>query len=71
MSVTEMFEELARMGVIAPAKSLRPLSMPTVLQTVPTFVTYGTPNAPIQMGTGNAGLDGRSSRHRDPTGFSD
>jgi hypothetical protein len=64
-TAVEMFQELSRTGMISPVQSApAQFVMPTVLQSVPTFVTYGTPDLPIQMGTGYAGLEGNSPRNR-------
>jgi hypothetical protein len=60
----EMFEEMARRGMISPATELVQFAMPTAFRTVPTIVTYGTPELPVQMGTGYAGLEGSPSGHR-------
>jgi hypothetical protein len=61
---TEMMEELARRGLIT-ADGVRPLfEMPTVFQSVPTIVTYGTADIPVELGTGNARLDQRLTGNR-------
>jgi hypothetical protein len=64
MTAVEMLEELARRGLIVPTGTQADFAMPTVLQTVPTIVTYGTPELPIDIGTGDARLEQR------PTGNS-
>jgi hypothetical protein len=60
----EMFEELARRGLIVPSSARPDFTMPTAFRTVPTIVTYGTPDLPIQMGTGNAGLERGTKGYR-------
>jgi hypothetical protein len=44
VTATEMLEELARRGLISPSEARPFFEMPTVFQTVPTIVTYGTPS---------------------------
>jgi hypothetical protein len=64
MTAVEMFEELARRGAILPASIQTAFTMPTAYRTVPTIVTYSTPDLPVQMGTGNARLERSPSGHR-------
>jgi hypothetical protein len=60
MTAAEMLKELARLGLIVPSGTQAMFEMPTVFETVPTFVTYGTPDFPVALGTGNARLEQRS-----------
>jgi hypothetical protein len=64
VTVMEMLEELTRRGFITPGEQQTSFDMPTVLRTVPTFVTYGTPELPVTMGTGDARLEQRPARDR-------
>lgn len=63
-TVTQMFEELASQGYVVPAEQMDTLEMPTTLRSVPSFVTYGTPDLPV-IGGGrlDAGLEGHSHRN--------
>ena len=65
MTVSEMFEELRRLGAIVPAQSqsLR-FEMPTMFEAVPTILTYGTPEPSIGLGTGYARLEKGSPTDR-------
>ena len=65
-----MLEELARLGLIVPTGTRAMFEMPTVFETVPTIVTYGTPDFPVALGTGNARLEQRSPGDSRRAGFS-
>ena len=65
MTATEMFEEMARRGLIVPASHQESFAMPSMLRSVPTITTYSTPAVPMNIGATNAGLEKRSSRDRD------
>ena len=54
----ELFSELAHEGVFTPADQMQTFQMPTLLEQVPSFVTYGTPDLPVRTGVyGNARLE--------------
>lgn len=63
-TVTEMFIHLAQEGHFKPAAAVEKFEMPTTLRSVPTFVTYGTPDLPVSAGVGNAGLERNTQRNR-------
>ncbi|MGY5793657.1 hypothetical protein ACXHXM_25945 len=61
LEVTEMFRDMIKLGHITPAETMEDLRFPGELPYVPTIATYGTYNAPINVGTGpNAQLDQRT-----------
>jgi hypothetical protein len=65
MTVSEMFEELARLGVIIPTQSLSSrFEMPTMFEAVPTILTYGTPEPSFGLGTEYARLEESSRTNR-------
>ena len=62
--VTDMFDELIRLGHITPESDPSDLSLPGAYQDVPSVITYGTPNVPVRMGVhSNAELEQHSSRN--------
>ncbi|WGS23381.1 MULTISPECIES: hypothetical protein [unclassified Bradyrhizobium] len=61
--VSEMFDDLIRMGHITPEADPADLTLPGAYADVPSVITYGTPNVPVHMGVhSNAELEQRTSR---------
>ena len=50
MSVTEMFDELIRLGYLSPATKTTEFTLPGRFKSVPSIVAYGTPDLPIHIG---------------------
>jgi hypothetical protein len=58
--VSEMFDELVKMGHITPATDPCDLALPGAFADVPSVITYGTPNVPVHTGVHlNAQLEQR------------
>lgn len=64
LTVSEMFDDLIRLGHITPETDPCDLTLPGAYADVPSVITYGTPNVPVHMGVhSNAELDERSARN--------
>jgi hypothetical protein len=62
--VSEMFDDLIRQGYITPEIDPCDLTLPGAYADVPSVMTYGTPNVPVQMGVhSNAELEQHTSRN--------
>ena len=72
-TAVDMFEEMARRGVLAPFNGAsRPFAAPSALKRVPTITTYSTPELPIQPGAfDHAGLETGARANSDGANPSD
>jgi hypothetical protein len=62
--ISEMFDELIRLGHITPEQDPSELTLPGAYDDVPSVITYGTPNIPVHTGVHtNAELEQRSTRN--------
>jgi hypothetical protein len=64
--ISEMFDELIRLGHITPDRDPRDLKLPGAYDDVPSVIAYGTPNIPVNTGVHtDAKLEQRASRDLD------
>ncbi len=65
MTISEMFEELERLGAITPTQALSSrFEMPTMFDAVPTILTYATPEPSFGLGTEYARLEESARTNR-------
>lgn len=50
LPVTEMFEEMVRLGYIRPPAQMEEMRLPGEYAFVPSVISYGTPDVPIRAG---------------------
>jgi hypothetical protein len=63
--VAEMFRSMIEAGHLTPVTAMEDLRLPGELASVPSYVTYGTPEVPANLGSGlNAELGYRPQRDR-------
>jgi hypothetical protein len=63
LPISEMFDELIRLGHITPDQDPSDLTLPGAYADVPSVIAYGTPNIPVRTGVHtNAELEQRFTR---------
>jgi hypothetical protein len=68
LAISEMFDELIRLGHITPALDPSDLKLPGAYDDVPSVIAYGTPNIPVKTGVHtDAQLEQRTTRNLDPS----
>ena len=68
--VAEMFRSMIAAGHLTPVTAMEDLRLPGELAKVPSYVTYGTPEVPANLGSGlNAELGYRPQRDRTSTDY--
>ena len=66
LPITAIFQELVRQGYLTPPAHMEDMRLPGEFVSVPTVISYGTPDTPIRTGVhSNAELGQYSQRNLD------